>query len=159
MAAQNPWRAKTNRAYTINEVALLYKVTRQTVRNWVSAGLKVCDNSKPILVRGADLRDFLESRRQRKRRPCQPGQIYCVGCREVRQPKDDRAILELSPTGRATIRGQCPVCDSRIFRRVSLGKESAWIGSLEVISTKREGGLTGCELSFSNCSLTNEVRP
>ena len=47
----NPNLAKINRSYTVEEVANLYSVHKNTVRNWINAqGLKTNDSLRPILI-------------------------------------------------------------------------------------------------------------
>ena len=56
-------RVKINRSYTLDEVARLLDVHKQTVRNWIKAGLEVLSGQKPHLIRGIALKMFLDNRR------------------------------------------------------------------------------------------------
>jgi integrase len=56
-------RVKINRSYTLEEVARLLGVHKQTVRNWAVQGLEILASQKPHLIRGAALRTFLDNRK------------------------------------------------------------------------------------------------
>ena len=116
----NPKRSKVNRSYTIAEVARLYGVHRQTVRNWLKTGLPSLAERRPILILGRALGEFLSARRQQARRPCGVGQLYCVRCRAPRSPAGD--MLDYLPMTPATgsLCGICSTCDAIMFRGVRL---------------------------------------
>ena len=50
---------KTNRSYSVLEVADLFGVHRNTVRQWLKSGLVACDNRRPTIIHGLALADFL----------------------------------------------------------------------------------------------------
>jgi hypothetical protein len=77
----NPRLAKIHRNYTVEEVAALFDVHKNSVRNWVKGGLPTSDDRRPMLILGRDLVAFLQARRVKNKRPCQPGEIYCMRCR------------------------------------------------------------------------------
>ena len=88
MAARrdNPNLAKIHRSYTVVEAAELYGVHTNTVRRWIKQGLPVCDDRRPTLILGEHLRDFLRRRRQARKRPCGPDELYCARCCAPRRP-------------------------------------------------------------------------
>ncbi len=61
----NPNKAKIHRSYTVEEIAELFGVHKNTVRAWLKAGLPICDDRKPMLILGADLRSFLKERKRK----------------------------------------------------------------------------------------------
>jgi hypothetical protein len=77
----NPRLAKIHRNYTVDEIANLFGVHKNSVRNWVKGGLPTSDDRRPMLILGRDLVAFLHARRVKNKRPCQPGEIYCMRCR------------------------------------------------------------------------------
>jgi hypothetical protein len=116
----NPRIAKKNRNYSVGEIAALYKVHKNTVLAWRDAGLATIDDRrKPLLVLGAGLSAFLEARRSKNKRRLLPAQIYCVACRDAKQPAfGEVEYLRLTPTC-GNLRGLCPTCTRLIHRRAS----------------------------------------
>src|SRR5229473_7511341 len=77
---------KIHRNYSIDEIARLFGLHRNTIRNWLKDGLQPIDRRRPTLILGSTLSRFLEARQQRRRQRCRPGEIYCVKCREPVKP-------------------------------------------------------------------------
>ncbi|MDP2323805.1 MAG: helix-turn-helix domain-containing protein [Gammaproteobacteria bacterium] len=128
----NPRRVKIHRSYSVEEVARLLDVHKNTVREWRRRGLPTMDEQRPLLILGRDLAAYLVQRRRANKRPCQPGEIYCVRCRKPQRPAGDMAdYLPLSATG-GNLEGICPACDSMIYRRVSYAGLKAVRGDLAV---------------------------
>lgn len=150
----NPRLAKIHRTYTIEEAARLYGVHRQTVRNWIKAGLAALTSKKPHLILGNELRTFLAGRR--KRTPCGPGRLYCLRCREPRNPAGD--MLDYLPITLVSgnLRGICSICDALMHRRVSLAKVDAVRGQAEVSYPLGQKRLTDGASSSPNCHLVAE---
>ena len=115
----DPRRLKKHRLYTYGEAALLLGVHKNTVRNWVEAGLPALTEEKPHLLRGADLREHLERRRRQRKRRLGPGEMFCLSCKEPRAP--DRELVEdiSGPIGPGQLRALCPCCITLMHRRIS----------------------------------------
>lgn len=118
----NPRRAKIHHSYTPADVALLFQVHRQTVRNWLSAGLVHIRAGRRILIRGSELRIFLEKRQASSKRRCPPGSLYCLRCREPRQPREGSLVIIKFNESSGNARALCSECGARMFRRLSLAK-------------------------------------
>ena len=82
---------KIHRNYTVHEIAMLFGINRNTVREWIKKGLPVIDRKRPMLILGCDLATFLLARWLKDKRPCQAGEIYCVRCRAPKHPAADMA--------------------------------------------------------------------
>ena len=144
MARYNYRLAKINRSYTITELADLFVVHKQTVSNWIKAGLHVCCLSRPILVRGSDVREFLQKKQSRNKKTCLPGQIYCVACKLAQYPKERYALLNRQTDLVGDLIGECPSCGTTVHRKVSLRKICDWKGDLILTEMKDESLLSIC---------------
>jgi hypothetical protein len=122
MAHPNHRLVKIHRTYTVDELARLFEIHRNTVREWIKRGLAKLDDKRPTLIHGRDLVSFLQARRRRCRRPCGIGEIYCVRCRTPRVPAWRTAdYLPKSPTTGDLV-GMCEVCGCLMYRRVNAEK-------------------------------------
>jgi excisionase family DNA binding protein len=132
----NPRRAKIHRNYTVEEVAQLYGVHRNTVRQWIKHGLPVCDDRRPVLILGRELAVFLLRKRTHNKQPCKPGEIYCVRCRTPQSPALSMADYEPLTTTGGNLIGLCPGCSGMMYRRVNRARLAAVAGNLEVRFTR-----------------------
>jgi hypothetical protein len=114
----SPHRLKIHHSYTIEEIARVLCIHKQTVRRWEKAGLSAIDDGRPKLFLGTEIRRFLSDRRGRARRPSPPGHMFCFRCRSSKIPSGGFADL-LPLTG--TIANLCGLCDcgTLMYRRVS----------------------------------------
>ena len=102
------------------------------MRHWLKAGLQAVDSGRPTLIHGTDLRAFHQDRRQRRRRPCQPGEIYCMRCRAPRRPAEDLVDCRYQSDRVGSLVGICPLCDALMYRRVSLARLAEALGPLHL---------------------------
>lgn len=128
----NPRLAKMHRNYTVDEVAGLFDVHKNTVREWVKRGLPTTDNRRPMLVLGRDLISFLQTRRAANKRPCQAGEIYCLRCRAPQSPAGNMVDYQPVTTVAGNLVGICPTCDTMMYRRVNLGRLREVCANLDV---------------------------
>ncbi len=118
----NPRLAKIHRSYSVEEIAKLYGVHRNTVRAWIGRGLPTVDDRRPVLVLGGHLRAFLQARRKAAKRPCGPGEIYCLRCREPRRPAGNAVRYHPITSTLGNLVGLCGTCGAGLNRRVSIAK-------------------------------------
>jgi excisionase family DNA binding protein len=127
-----PRAVRIHRSYSVEEAAKLLHVHKNTVREWLRHGLPAIDQRRPLLILGRELASFLDRRRRANKRPCAPGQIYCVRCRCPQAPAGSIAdYLPMTATVGDLI-GMCPVCDALMYRRVSLLRLGEVRGNLNV---------------------------
>ena len=138
MAKRNPNHrlVKIHRSYTVGEIAELFDNHKNTVRRWIKEGLPTIDDKRPMLILGHDLAAFLKARRIRNKRPCKPGELYCVRCRTPKSPAGDMA--EYSPITEkfGNLIAICPDCDAIMNRRVSLAKIGEFLGKVDISFTE-----------------------
>lgn len=128
----NPKLAKIHRNYSVDEIATLFGVHRNTVRAWVKRGLATSDDRRPMLILGRDLVTFLQAQRAKNKRTCQPGEIYCVRCRAPKAPAGAMADYEALTATQGNLIAICPDCETLIYRRVSLAKLAQVRGKLDI---------------------------
>lgn len=128
----NPRLAKIHRSYTVDEVAQLFDVHRNTVREWVKRGLPTNDGKRPMLILGRELVAFLTARRAKNKRPCLPGEIYCVRCRAPRAPAGEMVDYVPLTATLGNLAAICSACESMMYRRVSLARLEQVRGNLDI---------------------------
>lgn len=133
----NPNLAKIHRSYTVEEVAELYEVHKRTVRNWIQIGLPVFDDTRPLLILGTDLRNFIRQNRKGNKRKCKPSEIYCLRCREPRRPSSETAKFVKEKGGIGRVFARCSECDSKINKYFSWRQLNAIRKELLVEATER----------------------
>lgn len=128
----DPRRIKIHFAYSVEEAAAALGTHKNTVRTWVTQGLPVSDDRRPIIMSGASIRAFLDERRARRKRPLNPGQLYCFKCRSPKTPAAEMADFIEAGHGLGTLCGLCPDCERVMHRRTSLAKLKSASGQLDV---------------------------
>ena len=146
----NPRLVKIHRNYTVEEVAALFGIHRNTVREWVKRGLPTIDDRRPMLIFGHELVTFVRARRSKNKRSCKPGEIYCVKCREPRSPAGGTVEYRPGEEGLGSLIGRCRVCDCVMYRRVNGAKLELVRGELEVTSSQ-----ASAHIGDSNCPSPN----
>jgi len=128
----NPRLAKIHRNYTVEEVAGVFGVHRNTVREWVKRGLPTNDDRRPMLILGADLVAFLRARRVKNKRTCGPGELYCFGCRAPKAAAGDMADYQPLTATQGNLIAMCADCETIMYRRVSVAKLAQVCGKLDI---------------------------
>jgi hypothetical protein len=106
--------AKIHRNYTVEEVANLFSVHKNTVRLWVKDGLATNDDKRPMLILGSSLKQYLQSKRKSNKRKCHPFEMYCVRCRLPQVPAGNMADYEPINGSMGRLIGLCPSCNGII---------------------------------------------
>jgi len=107
----NPNLAKIHRNYTVEDIADLFGVHKNTVRIWVKNGLSVCDEKKPMLILGSVLREFMQTKKTKKKQKCQPWEFYCVRCRKPQFPAGGMVEYEVQTATKGRLVALCPTCE------------------------------------------------
>lgn len=118
----NPRLVKIHYPYTIGEAAARLGKHKNTIRDWIRRGLPTCNEIRPTLILGSALRKFLESKRTTSKRPCQPGEMYCLRCRAPRMPAERMADYVPMTTTVGKLVALCPDCGTLMNQRSSIAK-------------------------------------
>jgi hypothetical protein len=132
----NPNLAKIHRNYTVEDVASLFSVHKNTVRLWVKDGLAINDDKRPMLILGADLKDYLQSKRNLKKRKCLLFEIYCVRCRSPQLPAENMVDYEPINNSMGRLIGLCPSCNGIINKYFNVTKLVQIQGKLDITLPK-----------------------
>jgi hypothetical protein len=137
----------------VEEAARVLGSHKNTVRNWLGDGLAPIDGRRPVLIRGAELKTYLNARHRQNRSPCGPGQLYCVRCRSPKHPMPAIAeYVPITPTS-GNLRACCPDCLGRIFRGVSLPRLAAATGNLTITFPDAQQRIVESVDPSLNCDL------
>jgi len=142
---------KIHRSYTVEEIAKLFGSHRNSVRDWIKRGLPAITDRKPMLILGRDLSAFLQARRARNKRKCQPGEMYCLRCRAPQKPAGDMAECQVSISTLGNLCGICPKCDCMMYRRVNLAKLEQVRGNLDITMRQVQSHISESSKLSVNC--------
>jgi len=133
----NPMAVKAALSYEVEEAACALGVTPATIRNWIKDGLPVMATRKPYLILGAAIRDYLRTKREAKKRPLGPDQLFCLSCRTPRKP-ENAAVTSLEITSKTTLlAGICESCGGTCTRMISTKATARFVENFQI--TKRAG--------------------
>jgi len=150
-------RIKTLRSYTIEEAANALHVHRNAVRYWIKkCALPVLIDRRPHLIHGAELVAFLRHRRKARRRKCEPGQFFCLKCREPQTPAAAMVDYQAISASRGALVGICPVCETLMRRFVSRVHLDAVARESGLQVTHRQESLTDTAMPAPDCHLDIE---
>jgi hypothetical protein len=153
----NPRLVKIHRSYTVEEAAQTLSHHENTVRTWIKEGLPVCNEQRPFLILGQTLRDFLEARRAKNKRPCKSGELYCLRCRSPRMPAEGMAdCFRVSDTV-GHLQALCPDCLCIMNRRVSLTKMDQIQAILTVTFRQAQGRVSNTNKPTLNSDFEGGV--
>jgi hypothetical protein len=112
-------RIVARRSYTVLEAAQLLGVRPATVRRWVKLGVPHLADSRPVLILGFALKDWLRERRAEACRRCSDDELYCFRCREPRQTMAGSVAIILENQRTVRITGRCIDCGTRMNKKGS----------------------------------------
>lgn len=113
----NPNLVKRHRSFSVEDLAALLGVHKNTIRLWRAEGLSPVGECRPALYHGEAVRDFLTKRNAGRKRPCPPGKLYCFGCREPRAPALGMVDFVMAKPFTGNLRAIFDVCGTLMHRR------------------------------------------
>lgn len=128
--SHNYRRIKIHRSYTVEEIASLFSIHKNTVRVWIKEGLRTTDNKRPMLIQGRDLAAFLQARRVKNKKKCNHGEMYCVRCHAPRTPAENMVDYQSINEKIGNLIAICSCCHSIMNRRVSLANLKHVLGKM-----------------------------
>ena len=155
----NPQRVKIHRSYEVADIAELFGIHRNTVRQWIKQGLPVTDTRRPQLITGHALREYLQSKRQKHKRPCQPGELYCLRCRTPQKPACDMADFHAVTEKVGKLTAICPVCDSLMHQRISMATFEKIRTTLNITITQAPQRIGDSNQPIVNSDLKEVMKP
>ncbi len=113
-------------SYTIQEIATLFDLHKNTLSQWLKAGLKPIDSNRPLLIHGSDLVNFLLTKQSTRRTRCQPDEFFCFRCRAPRQPQGRK--VEVHPRNAKLLKlvAHCAVCGTKMNQSGSVRQLPAY---------------------------------
>jgi hypothetical protein len=138
----NPNLVKIHRNYTVEDVAALFGIHKNTVRGWMKAGLPICDERRPTLILGSELRVYLQGKRIARKRRCKPFELYCMRCRAPQRPAGNMVDYCPSNDRIGRLVGICPQCETLMNRYASMEKLASIRQHLDVCVPTAQKHLT-----------------
>lgn len=108
-------RIKKDRPYTYEDAAYELGRSIHTVRSWRDMGLPVMVETRPHLIIGEDLINFIQSRRKPRVKPA-PDQFRCCKCQRLTRPLDGIAFYTAKTPARGQLEAFCEVCERACFK-------------------------------------------
>lgn len=149
---------KLHRSYSVEEVARLFGIHKNTVRSWLKQGLQAIDDRRPIYILGGELSRFLRERRRRTKQSCGPGRIYCIACRTPKVPAGKMVDCIITSPSAGNLCGICPDCGRLIYRRINLMKIAAARGDLEITFRQPAALIRESPVPSVNCDSSEKAQ-
>jgi hypothetical protein len=156
-------RVKTRLSYEVAEMAQLFGVHRNTVRQWLQEGLETIDDRRPLLVHGVALKAFLVQRQSARKHVCGPGEFFCFKCRMPRPAYGGMADVGAHTAKIVKLTAICAVCETemhRTVRRADLGKFAEVLNLKSMASERlkdRANAIANCD--FKKVPIDAETEP
>jgi hypothetical protein len=126
MTRVNPQKISNNITYTIKELMVHLCLNQKTFLRWIDNGLKVVPGGKnPILILGADLKEFLRHKNlKNKRGKLKENEFNCLTCKHARRAKRGSITQK-----RNVKKAVCSVCNGKMCRTFKLEQKDYPISS------------------------------
>lgn len=115
----NPMAVKSALSYTIEEAAIALGKKPATIRNWIKDGLPVMAKSKPYLISGEAIREYLRAKYKSAKRPLKADELFCPTCRAGCCPVDLAVVSKPIAARTLLLQGVCSICLGKCARMIS----------------------------------------
>lgn len=150
---------KRHRIYTVWEAAEALGVHRQTAIRWIKdKGLVADQSTRPWLIRGDDLKNFLGARRARTRQRLALHHHYCLGCKQPQEPAGRIADYAQQTATTGMLKALCPTCGSLMHKVVRRADLEAIRAKLEVTVQQANPRLVSQTGTRSNVTFEGEAQ-
>ncbi len=129
-------RIKSFKCYTISEAADIADVSTHTIRNWAKDGLRMLDASRPVLIRGDNLRDYIKGQRRKRRVSVQADEFYCMRCKGARKAAAQMADCTIT-SNRVKLTALCETCGTVVSKPIAHGQIDRFAQTLD-LTIKRQ---------------------
>lgn len=119
-------RIGPSRTYSIKELAEAVQRNPATVRSWIRQGMPTLDGLKPVVIDGAQAKDWLKLKWASRKIPTRPGEAHCLSCRSSRPFAEGTRALKQKTSKVLIETGKCAVC-GRAINRFASGKSVSLI--------------------------------
>lgn len=150
---------KIHRTYSVEDIADLFVIHKNTVRNWLKNGLVTIDSSRPMLVKGDVLSAYLKAKRTKNKQKCLPGEMYCVRCRAPKSPALGMADYKPVTGTMGNLIAICPTCGSIMNRRASLAKLEQVRGKMDITMPQALQRIVDSNQPSVNSDLKRSSKP
>lgn len=145
--------------YDLDEVCALFQDTSlhvQTIRKWLNKdGLKPIDGSKPILIYGHSLIEFLKAHNSKGKCATPFDKIFCMKCQDARPIYQGKIKLE-HKNNFLKVSGCCSTCKTLMFKNYKMDDYSQLKRAFHVVDVLE---LYDCEIPTSKTHLTTQEKP
>lgn len=125
-------RVKVNRSYTVEEAAEIVGVTEPTVRDWIRRGMQAMVETRPALILGCDLKQYIRQSRTKKTGPLPVGMFFCLACKAHRAPAMGFAEYAPMSDAHGRLSAFCERCESGCSRIIRADDLPSWAATCEV---------------------------
>jgi len=145
MAKKYNWRSiKTHYSYKTKEAARALKCSEATIRNWIKEGLPIYKDRKPLLIEGADLRQFVRDKTQALKWALPstnaPWTYFpCFKCKDYRRPYLLMVDAHKRKPNAIDLSGICEHCEREIRKTVTPGQLPQIETGLDITYRKGDG--------------------
>ncbi|MEZ5895294.1 MAG: helix-turn-helix domain-containing protein [Parvularculaceae bacterium] len=110
-----------HRCYSVSEIADAFGVHRGTVLRWIrERKLAPIDHSKPFLINGGEVQDFI-NRRKPKKQKCALDEWFCFRCKKPQHAAFADAEIISANAKTCNTRALCTECTAIVHKRIAIG--------------------------------------